>query len=207
MIMVAKREVFQVGDVVEWTSQSSGYTRTKWGVVARAIDKAKNPTSAVLFLVQSFKAVSEYGYGSSRDHESYIVLTPGKTIYSGPGLYWPIVSKLRKLKEQSVTWALEAVRTQIRKQLGTIVKFNYTMIPLQRLYVRYYVKYGATTSYIRGFRTMDAVLDWINSLEEKNAVAERDGLRFRLNGDTTFIEIVTKMGDTPDPSTYSARIH
>ena len=76
---------FQIGDVVEWTSSSQGYTRTKRGRVA-AILPRRTRFPAV------FQHGAAYNPGTSRDHESYIVLVGNRP-------YWPRVAALKKVSE------------------------------------------------------------------------------------------------------------
>jgi hypothetical protein len=66
---------FVVGDVVEWTSQAAGITRTKQGRVVEVVPPGK-------------RSVMMLGMGLSRNHESYVVHVKGR------GKYWPIVSRL-----------------------------------------------------------------------------------------------------------------
>jgi hypothetical protein len=67
---------FKVGDLVEWTSQAAGITRTKRGEIVEVI--------------AAYKRVNFGGYirRSTRDHESYVVKANGRR-------YWPRVAHLK----------------------------------------------------------------------------------------------------------------
>ena len=78
-------QVFREGDYVTWTSQAAGRSKDKTGKIVeivppgqRAVSKLKDP-------------------GSPRKHVSYVVEVAGKTRAHTTKLYWPVVSKLRKL--------------------------------------------------------------------------------------------------------------
>jgi hypothetical protein len=70
-------EGFEVGDEVEWTSQSGGHVKTKRGKVFEVVPPSNRP-------VTSYKS-----FGSPRRHVSYTVRVPGGK------LYWPLVKGLR----------------------------------------------------------------------------------------------------------------
>ena len=77
--------VINIGDEVEWTSQSQGHTRTKRGVVVGVIAAGFRPER------EDFPTLySGAGPGYARNHDSFVVRVKGR------GLYWPIVKKLRK---------------------------------------------------------------------------------------------------------------
>lgn len=67
-------KTFEVGDAVEWSSQSGSYSKKKTGVVEQVIPSGCRPTD-----------VRRCGF--ARDHESYVVKVRNK-------LYWPRVSAL-----------------------------------------------------------------------------------------------------------------
>jgi hypothetical protein len=73
------------GNIVRWTSQSAGITRTKQGVVVRVLDKHERPVE-----------VGSSGMG--REHESYLirasVIDGSEQQRRRTRLYWPKVSKL-----------------------------------------------------------------------------------------------------------------
>ena len=71
---------FNLGDTVEWTSQSQGYTKTKRGVIIEVVPPNTTPHNKIPLM------------GMSRNHESYIVKVKSK-------LYCARV-KLLKLADQ-----------------------------------------------------------------------------------------------------------
>ncbi len=80
---------FKLEDSVEWTSQSSGITRTKTGVVVEVVPAGRRPTSMGRNLT-----------GLQRKHESYVVLaTVQGRENAALKKYWPLAAKLR-LKEK-----------------------------------------------------------------------------------------------------------
>lgn len=74
---------FKKGDIVTWTSQSQGYTRTKTGKIVAVVQAGQEPLTKVP------EGCSLGKPGWVRDHESYLVQVDGKK-----RLYWPLVSKL-----------------------------------------------------------------------------------------------------------------
>jgi len=73
---------FAEGQLVEWTSQSAGYTKVKAGAVAQVVPARSMPSR------DRFPALYKgAGVGSYRDHESYVVLV-------GTRAYWPRVNGL-----------------------------------------------------------------------------------------------------------------
>lgn len=84
-----KPDEFTVGQVVMWTSQAAGYTKTKSGVIEAIIEAGALPDRNQF--LQLFKGP---GVGGSRDHRSYVVRVKGKTDRSAGKLYWPRVSAL-----------------------------------------------------------------------------------------------------------------
>lgn len=82
---------FQVGDEVTWTSQSSGYTRTKTGTIEEVVPVGKQPDRK---FEQLYRGT---GVGIGRDHVSYVVQVPGKTAKSAGTLYWPRAASLSKV--------------------------------------------------------------------------------------------------------------
>jgi len=77
--------MFRIGDVVEWTSQSSGSSLTKRGIVTEVIVPGTRP-DRIRFpgLYRSTALI-----GMPRNHESYVVLVGSKP-------YWPRVSQLKQ---------------------------------------------------------------------------------------------------------------
>lgn len=80
---------FAVGDLVTWTSQSGGFTKTKTGRIVAIVPPR---TLADKCLPVGFLCNSTAGYGGSRDHESYLV-----QIGTARRLYWPVVNRLEHI--------------------------------------------------------------------------------------------------------------
>jgi hypothetical protein len=80
----------QIGDRVEWTSQSARFRTTKRGEIVAVIPPETPPGQC---LPDGFRCGSPTGFGMRRNHESYLVKVDGK----GRGLYWPRVRHLRLL--------------------------------------------------------------------------------------------------------------
>jgi hypothetical protein len=75
---------FKKGDKVKWTSQSSGYWKTKEGIISA--------------LVPAGQSALSYGYkpnggppGSPRNYTSYVVMVGARS-------YWPRISQLERMK-------------------------------------------------------------------------------------------------------------
>lgn len=90
--------VFCVNDLVEWTSQSHGSTKTKRGIVYRIVPAGQHPISCLRDEDRAKIDFSSFdGSGSSRSIESYLVLVhPPKASRRKPTLYWPKVAYLAK---------------------------------------------------------------------------------------------------------------
>lgn len=88
-----ERETFQVGDKVFWSSQAGGGWTKKEGVVHRVISAGQtcNLTS------EELKFSCQVDSSFPRDHESYLVVVPGKTEKSKSKLYRPVVSNLKRV--------------------------------------------------------------------------------------------------------------
>lgn len=84
-------EKFNIGDIVEWTSQSGGYTRTKSGEIV-AIVPAED-WAQKHFEKLGLKQNSSCGYGMPRNHESYLVKIKNRC-------YFPRVKKLKRLNTE-----------------------------------------------------------------------------------------------------------
>lgn len=67
---------FKVGDPVQWKSQAGGYIKSKAGIVAEVVPPMASPRN------------KGDGWGSPRNHESYVVKV-------GTKLYWPVARNLR----------------------------------------------------------------------------------------------------------------
>jgi hypothetical protein len=86
---------FKVGDNVKWSSQAMGGWKEKTGEVVQVVPAGGRVEPRAL--QSRLKARSALGYGSPRNHESYIVAVAGGTTDKAkPVLYWPVVSKLAK---------------------------------------------------------------------------------------------------------------
>lgn len=87
-----------LGSPVAWKSQANGGYTTKSGHIVHVVKPGAMPNFAAL--AKKHGARSNYGGGSARDHESYVVLVPqGTTGKAKPLLYWPVVSGLRLVVE------------------------------------------------------------------------------------------------------------
>lgn len=71
------------------------------------------------------------------------------------------------------------------------MKFSFQWVPEKAKGTRWFVKYGATTKYNRGFKTKDQAREWIDALE---GIDWRVGFLFRLRGDDYNVEVVDRMG-------------
>jgi hypothetical protein len=78
---VTIKQGFAPGDRVEWTSQSAGSTRTKFGFVEAVVAAGERPAAMS----------KNRNPGGARDHVSYLVRVRGKN----GGLYWPRAAALR----------------------------------------------------------------------------------------------------------------
>jgi len=78
---------FKAGDEVMWTSQSQGYRAKKEGMIVAVVPAFASPN---LCLPSGYSPNSSAGYGSRRDHESYLV-----QVGRSKRLYWPRVSALK----------------------------------------------------------------------------------------------------------------
>lgn len=84
------KQSFQNGDAVSWSSQAAGYTRTKTGVVVQVVPAGAMPDR------QRFERLYKgAGVGGPRDHESFVILVPGKTSKAAGTLYWPRAAGLK----------------------------------------------------------------------------------------------------------------
>lgn len=80
-----------LGQIVEWTSSSSGVTRTKRGEIVCVVPEGLPPSR-----------MHHDAYFSVRNHESYVVraipFRNGAWQLGGAKLYWPRVSQLKEVK-------------------------------------------------------------------------------------------------------------
>lgn len=89
-------KTFRVGDLVTWTSQSSGSTMTKTGRIVVVLGPDSDPLWNPECNPKKHAATARYGGGIPRNHESYVVLVEkGRRRI----LYWPRVSQLRLVEE------------------------------------------------------------------------------------------------------------
>lgn len=89
---------FKLGDRVMWQSQAAGGWKEKTGTIIKVVLAGEEVVPRML---TSNGARSAFGYGSPRNHESYIVSVPqGTTGKAKPVLYWPVVSKLRPARKE-----------------------------------------------------------------------------------------------------------
>ena len=76
------------GSKVEWASQSSGFNKVKSGKIVAVVPAGKKPED---YLPNGTVPKSSCGFGSPRNHKSYLVQV-GKSYR----IYWPLVSHLNK---------------------------------------------------------------------------------------------------------------
>jgi hypothetical protein len=77
---------FQVGDVVEWTSQAGGYKKTRRGKIMFLVPGGRHPRT----IVSPECVPAGTKYTSPRKEDSYLVLVGNKLRY-----YWPRVKHLK----------------------------------------------------------------------------------------------------------------
>ena len=87
-------EEFEVGAIVEWTSQAAGSPKTKVGEIVAVVKAKHSPNRIVRNCPDLNKLTFHWGGGMDRDHESYLV-----RVDHGPkrlaSLYWPRVCWLK----------------------------------------------------------------------------------------------------------------
>jgi len=79
---------FNVGDTVEWKSQSGGYSKIKRGEVVLVLSPGE-PLKTEKLNRAGLRTNSSCGYGLPRYHESYVVRI-------GNQAYWPRVKNLHR---------------------------------------------------------------------------------------------------------------
>ena len=84
---------FTLGDTVTWTSQSAGVAKTKIGTVEQVVAPKTYPDRDRF--LQLYRGP---GVGLARDHESYVILVPGKTGKGAGKIYWPRANVLALTK-------------------------------------------------------------------------------------------------------------
>ena len=72
--------------------------------------------------------------------------------------------------------------------------FTFNMVPLAPKGARYFIRRGASTNYVHGFRSKAAVEDWLDSLNAGGALRWRVGPMFRLHDDDVHMQIVRRDG-------------
>jgi len=80
-----------VGDKVEWVSQSGGTETKKVGTIVRVVPFLTPPDKYIPLEYPYSLGM----YGLTRDHESYLVKVDGK----GNRLYWPLVKYLKQVQD------------------------------------------------------------------------------------------------------------
>lgn len=91
-------KTFKKGDTVTWASSANGGTKTKTGVIIAVIPggkKSHDKVSEEIRRIQQSHNTGAFGFGTGRDHESYLVAVPqGTTGRAKPKVYWPNVKAL-----------------------------------------------------------------------------------------------------------------
>ena len=92
--------MFEVGDVVTWTSQSLGRTTKKKGEVIMVVPSGNSMDVALTDHIRKQYNCTRIGsLYSRRDHESYLIaVKTGKSDRAKKTLYWPIVKNLKSVK-------------------------------------------------------------------------------------------------------------
>lgn len=113
----APTKKFKKGQKVYWTSQAAGSSKTKHGTIVAVVPGGTDPRRVVHELPAKLKNKltegSFYGYGTGRDHDSYLVAVEGKTKTQ---LYWPLVSKLLASTENPQTTTVDKRRVAAKKK-------------------------------------------------------------------------------------------
>lgn len=71
------------------------------------------------------------------------------------------------------------------------MKFSFSWVPEAPKGARWFVRYGPTTKFTRGFRTKAEASRWINELDHLDW---RVGYMFRLKGDEYEVCVVSRKG-------------
>lgn len=98
--MSEQTKTFQLGDLVTWTSQAGGKSKTKTGKVLFVIPPGK--ILREIFTGSPELEISHLGIYGTRDHESYLIQV-GKS----KRLYWPLVKYLN-----AATFGPEPIQTE-----------------------------------------------------------------------------------------------
>ena len=80
---------FSVGQIVTWTSQSQGYTKTKTGVIEQVVKPGEYPDRE-----RFLPLYRGAGVGMARDHVSYVVRADKR-------IYWPRAFRLQLADDAS----------------------------------------------------------------------------------------------------------
>ena len=92
-----------VGDKVAWKSQSGGFETEKTGVIEAIVPAGVFASHCI---PEGFRCNSKSGYGSYRDHQSYLVRVFGRDslgnrTYGSKRLYWPKASYLKLVEDKN----------------------------------------------------------------------------------------------------------
>lgn len=104
--------MFNVNDVVSWTSQAGGVTKTKVGTVVEVLLPGSRPRAAYSTLHKTA--------GNARNHVSYIVK-------AGNLYYWPVVAKLQTVLPDQDKPIQTVQNTNKNDQLINFVGFSLDM--------------------------------------------------------------------------------
>lgn len=88
---------FSKGDVVEWTSQAAGISKTKRGIIVAVMPAGVWPGWYLNDFAPKSKrwnTSKHCNFGDARKRESYIVRV-------GDRIYWPHVKQLRKVEDNA----------------------------------------------------------------------------------------------------------
>ena len=91
MTTPVKSQTFAIGQMVEWTSQAGGNTRTKIGVVMGIL-----PAGASIRTIPYFNQMNINTDGFTRKHESYVIAEVHP--HRKPKFFWPYTHQLQKAK-------------------------------------------------------------------------------------------------------------
>ena len=92
---------FELGQTVEWVSQSGGYSKRKEGIIVRIIRPGETPYRLRDFDYSVYRKVDASTVLPRYHEESYLIAVKGKTNKSKSKLYWPRVSHLNPIPEKT----------------------------------------------------------------------------------------------------------
>jgi len=78
------------GDMVEWTSQAGGYTKTKRGKIVAVVARGQYPINCIPN--DTYPFTQTFRDSIPRYHKSYLVQVGKRS-----KLYWPLVKNLKKI--------------------------------------------------------------------------------------------------------------